>query len=186
MQTKSQKKLVLTGAARFNSKPKVGITFLEENRLIYADLSPENPKAQSLARFLKGCTRLDKRLLGDFISKPDNIDILQAFIGLFDFKKVCCRFIPESLAHSNQSETGRRCYARIIRELPAARRVPTDISNSRDICFNFFCVRPRQDLFRIGHISGLNIFQTKSKVKMLYMSWLILLLCSTLISIIPK
>lgn len=86
LQTKSQKKLILTGASRFNSKPKNGLAFLEENGLIYADLSPEISKAHSLATFLKGCTRLDKRLLGDYISKPENIEILKAFIGLFDFK----------------------------------------------------------------------------------------------------
>jgi len=88
MRSKSQKQLVLTGAARFNTKPKTGLAFLEENKLIYADLPPKVSKAQSLATFLKNCTRIDKRLLGDFISKPDNIDILKAFIGLFDFKNV--------------------------------------------------------------------------------------------------
>ncbi|GLB35139.1 putative guanine nucleotide exchange [Lyophyllum shimeji] len=86
IQTKSQKKLILMGAARFNTKPKSGIAFLEENELIYTDLSETVTKAHSLASFLKGCTRLDKRLLGDFISKPENIDVLKAFIGLFDFK----------------------------------------------------------------------------------------------------
>jgi brefeldin A-resistance guanine nucleotide exchange factor 1 len=88
MQSKSRKKLVLTGAALFNSKPKAGLTFFEENQLIYTDLSPEVTRAQSLAKFLKGCTRIDKRLLGDYISKPDNIEVLKAFIGLFDFKNV--------------------------------------------------------------------------------------------------
>lgn len=86
MQNKSRKKLVMTGAARFNTKPKTGIAFLEENGLIYADLSPTTTKAESLAKFLKSCTRLDKRLLGDFISRPENIDVLKAFISLFDFK----------------------------------------------------------------------------------------------------
>ena len=89
LQTKSQKKLILTGAARFNSKPKTGLAFLEENSLIYTDLSPEISKAHSLATFLKGCTRIDKRFLGDYISKPENIEILKAFIGLLDFKNVC-------------------------------------------------------------------------------------------------
>jgi brefeldin A-resistance guanine nucleotide exchange factor 1 len=78
----------LTGAARFNTKPKTGLAFLEENGLIYADLSDTVDKPLSLARFLKSCSRLDKRLLGDFISKPDNIDVLKAFIGLFDFQNV--------------------------------------------------------------------------------------------------
>lgn len=88
IQSKSQKQLVLTGAARFNAKPKTGLAFLEENKLIYNDLSPEMTKPRSLATFLKNCTRLDKRLLGDFISKPDNIDILKEFVELFDFKNV--------------------------------------------------------------------------------------------------
>ncbi|ESK85960.1 golgi-specific brefeldin a-resistance guanine nucleotide exchange factor 1 (bfa-resistant gef 1) [Moniliophthora roreri MCA 2997] len=86
MQVKSQKKLILTGASRFNAKPKTGLAFLEENGLIYADLSPEITKPKSLARFLKGCTRLDKRLLGDFISRPENTEVLKAFIDLFDFR----------------------------------------------------------------------------------------------------
>jgi len=60
--------------------------FLEENKLVYGD--PEVPRPQSLAGFLKTCARIDKRILGDFISKPDNLDVLEAFIGLFDFKDV--------------------------------------------------------------------------------------------------
>lgn len=86
MQSKSRKKLVLTGAAKFNSKPKLGISFLEENGLIYFDDS--EPRTRSLAKFLKSCTRLDKRLLGDYISKPDNVELLKEFFGLFDFKDV--------------------------------------------------------------------------------------------------
>lgn len=86
MKTKAQKKLVLTGASRFNTKPKTGISFLEENKLIYTD--PNEPRSHSLAVFLKKNTRLDKRLLGDFISKPEHIDVLKEFIGLFDFENV--------------------------------------------------------------------------------------------------
>lgn len=70
------------------------MTFLEENKLIYANMPPEATRPQSLALFLKGCTRLDKRLLGDYISKPDNIEVLKAFIGLFDFKDVCLTYSP--------------------------------------------------------------------------------------------
>ncbi|PCH38679.1 Sec7-domain-containing protein [Wolfiporia cocos MD-104 SS10] len=81
---KSRKKLVLTGTARFNTKPKTGLSFLEEHKLIYADSS--EPRPLSLARFLKNSARVDKRLLGDFLSKPDNIEVLKAFMGLFDFK----------------------------------------------------------------------------------------------------
>jgi brefeldin A-resistance guanine nucleotide exchange factor 1 len=88
LQRKSKKRIILAGAARFNSKPKTGLAFLEENGLIYHDLSDEITRPQSLARFLKSSTRIDKKLLGDFISKPENIDILKAFIGIFDFREV--------------------------------------------------------------------------------------------------
>jgi golgi-specific brefeldin A-resistance guanine nucleotide exchange factor 1 len=122
LQTKSQKKLVLTGAARFNSKPKAGLAFLEENGLIYADLSPEIPKARSLATFLKGCTRLDKRLLGDYVSKPENIEILRAFIGLFDFKNVR-KFVIILFSHCLNSAT-QKPIADAMRELLETFRLP--------------------------------------------------------------
>ncbi|KAJ6618317.1 hypothetical protein B0H10DRAFT_1795581 [Mycena sp. CBHHK59/15] len=89
IQTKSQKKLIVTAAARFNVKPKTGVAFLEENQLIYADLppnAPESAKAHNLAVFLRGCARLDKRLLGDYMSREENLPLLTAFIGLIDFK----------------------------------------------------------------------------------------------------
>ncbi|KAI9452317.1 Sec7-like domain protein [Russula earlei] len=87
MQRKSKKRLILAGAARFNSKPKTGLTFLEENGLIYHDLSDEVTHPQSLAKFLKSSTRIDKKLLGDFISRPEKADVLKAFVGLFDFRE---------------------------------------------------------------------------------------------------
>ncbi|EAU88400.2 Sec7 domain-containing protein [Coprinopsis cinerea okayama7 len=86
LQAKSRKELISAGATKFNTKPKTGVAFLEENGFIYQDLSPEVSKPQSLAKFLKSCGRLDKRVLGGYISKPDNIELLKAFIGLFDFK----------------------------------------------------------------------------------------------------
>ncbi|CDO70750.1 hypothetical protein BN946_scf184798.g65 [Trametes cinnabarina] len=81
---KSTKKMVLTGASLFNTKPKNGLAFLEENKLIYTDTN--EPRPLSLARFLKNSARVDKRLLGDFISRPENIDVLRAFMSLFDFR----------------------------------------------------------------------------------------------------
>ena len=121
LQAKSKKQLILTGAARFNAKPKSGVTFLEENKLIYADLSPEMTKARSLATFLKGCTRIDKRLLGDFISKPDNLDILQTFIGLFDFKNVC---VLSYIYLIQSSFYFQKPVAEAMRELLEAFRLP--------------------------------------------------------------
>ncbi len=81
--SKSQKQLILTGAARFNAKPKLGIEFLEENRLIYAD---GLPRPLSLAKFLRTCPRIDKKLLGEFLAKPENTPVLEEFMGLLDLK----------------------------------------------------------------------------------------------------
>ena len=89
---KSTKNLVSTGVARFNVNPKSGLVFLEDNKLIHAN--PDIPRPQSLAEFLKNSVRIDKRVLGDFISKPDNLDVLEAFIGLFDFRNVRKNFRP--------------------------------------------------------------------------------------------
>jgi len=37
---------------------------------------------------MKNSPRLDKKLLGDYISRPDNLDILLAYLNLFDFRGV--------------------------------------------------------------------------------------------------
>lgn len=120
--SKSRKRLVLTGASRFNTKPKVGLSFLEENELIYSDLSEGLTRPQSLAKFLKGCTRLDKRLLGDFISRSENIDVLKAFMTLFDFKGVSAEEGSRYwvIAESVHTETHTRSYERASRDFPIA------------------------------------------------------------------
>ncbi|CAK5279479.1 unnamed protein product [Mycena citricolor] len=89
IQAKSQKSLVITAASRFNTKPKTGVAFLEENHLIYSDLpadAPASAKTHNLAVFLKSCQRLDKKLLGDYISREETLPLLKAFMGLFDFR----------------------------------------------------------------------------------------------------
>ena len=89
----------MTGATRFNNNPEAGLAFLEENGLIYHDLSEEITRPQSLARFLKSSTRLNKKLLGDFISKPENTEILKAFVTLFDFREVRISYKRLSVSH---------------------------------------------------------------------------------------
>lgn len=79
---KNRKAAVLDGAARFNAKPKDGLAYLEREGFI--DVSQSRP--QGIATFLKECPRLDKKLLGDYISRPDNLAILEAFLGNFDFR----------------------------------------------------------------------------------------------------
>ncbi|SJX61252.1 related to golgi-specific brefeldin a-resistance guanine nucleotide exchange factor 1 [Sporisorium reilianum f. sp. reilianum] len=82
---KAKKATILDGASRFNAKPKDGLAFLEKEGLLdYGDASLS--REERVARFLKECPRLDKKLVGDYIGRPDNVKALEAFIRLFDFK----------------------------------------------------------------------------------------------------
>lgn len=85
---KASKRNLLEGAIRFNVKPKDGIAFLESKGLIYTSENAHLPRPTALAMFLKNNPRFDKKLLGDYISRPDNAETLTAFIGLFDFRDV--------------------------------------------------------------------------------------------------
>ncbi|KAI9675163.1 MAG: GDP/GTP exchange factor for ARF [Trizodia sp. TS-e1964] len=77
---RAQKRIIISGAAKFNEKPKAGIAYLASQGIID---DPENPT--SIARFLKGTTRISKKLLGEYISKRENESLLGAFLDLFDF-----------------------------------------------------------------------------------------------------
>ena len=85
---KGRKALFLQGTAMFNHKPKTGLAFLEKNGIIIPDSqggTDEEKRVRGIAKFLKSSGRLDKKLLGEFISRPDQIELLKAYIGLFDF-----------------------------------------------------------------------------------------------------
>lgn len=76
----------------FNTKPKNGLAFLEREGIIAVNSegpgTDDEKRTRSIARFLRGSTRLDKKLLGEYISRPDHTELLRAFIGLFDFNGV--------------------------------------------------------------------------------------------------
>ena len=78
---RAKKKIIIQGATKFNDSPKDGITFLADQGIIE---DPNNPHA--VTKFLKGTTRIDKKVLGDFISKKSNDAILTAFLDQFDFR----------------------------------------------------------------------------------------------------
>ncbi|EAW13056.1 Sec7 domain-containing protein [Aspergillus clavatus NRRL 1] len=81
LKTQRQKKrVIIQGAQKFNENPKAGIAYLAAHGII------ENPDDPALiARFLKGTTRISKKVLGEFISKKSNEALLDAFVDLFDF-----------------------------------------------------------------------------------------------------
>jgi golgi-specific brefeldin A-resistance guanine nucleotide exchange factor 1 len=78
---RERKKLIILGATKFNENPKAGIAYLASNDIIE---NPDDPL--QIAQFLKGTTRVSKKVLGDYISKKSNEHILKAFMSLFDFE----------------------------------------------------------------------------------------------------
>ena len=77
---KTRKRALAEGVEKFNQDPKDGIAYLQQN-----DFVPTPPTPESLASFLAGTPGINKKLLGDYISKPSNVEVLKAFIGLYDF-----------------------------------------------------------------------------------------------------
>ncbi|KAJ5893530.1 hypothetical protein N7495_005221 [Penicillium taxi] len=77
---RKKKKTIIKGAQMFNENPKSGIAYLASHGII------EDPKDPvQVAKFLKGSSRLSKKVLGEFISKRDNEELLGAFVDLLDF-----------------------------------------------------------------------------------------------------
>ncbi|KAJ8060514.1 hypothetical protein OCU04_010835 [Sclerotinia nivalis] len=78
---KRRKKIIIQGTMKFNENAKAGIAFLASQGII------DDPKdAKTVANFLKGTSRVDKKQLGEFISKKGNEPILEALIDSFDFE----------------------------------------------------------------------------------------------------
>ena len=75
-----KKKLLIAGAEQFNSKPAKGIQFLQENRLLSDPLDPTE-----VAVLLRECSRLEKKMIGEYISNRKNLNVLEAFVHSFDF-----------------------------------------------------------------------------------------------------
>ncbi|PMD16576.1 Sec7-domain-containing protein [Hyaloscypha hepaticicola] len=74
------KRLIITGASKFNENPKAGLAYLQAQGII-EDVND----AKLVAAFLRGTSRISKKVLGDFISKKGNDAILEAFVGEFNF-----------------------------------------------------------------------------------------------------
>ncbi|XP_050527840.1 LOW QUALITY PROTEIN: Golgi-specific brefeldin A-resistance guanine nucleotide exchange factor 1-like [Daktulosphaira vitifoliae] len=71
--------LLSFGKEKFNTKPKKGIEFLQEHRLLSTPLIPAE-----IATFLKENALLDKKMIGEYISNKVNVEILNSFINSFN------------------------------------------------------------------------------------------------------
>ncbi|KAH6663098.1 hypothetical protein B0J14DRAFT_495149 [Halenospora varia] len=75
-----RKKIIIQGAAKFNENPKSGLAYLSAHEII----DPKDPK--SVATFLRGTSRISKKMFGEFIAKKGNEAILQEFMESFKFE----------------------------------------------------------------------------------------------------
>ncbi|KAM4636752.1 Golgi-specific brefeldin A-resistance guanine nucleotide exchange factor 1 isoform 3-T3 [Discoglossus pictus] len=78
---KNKKKLLITGTEQFNQKPKKGIQFLQEKNLLATPMDNNE-----VAQWLRENPRLDKKMIGEFVSDRKNIDLLESFVGTFLFQ----------------------------------------------------------------------------------------------------
>lgn len=79
---KNKKRILSQGTDLFNQRPEKGIQFLQENCILNATLDP-----LEIAHFLRESPGLDKKMIGEYISKKKNVEkgILEVFVKSFDF-----------------------------------------------------------------------------------------------------
>ncbi|KAJ2747196.1 GDP/GTP exchange factor for ARF [Coemansia sp. BCRC 34301] len=80
---KKHKETMMHAAKLFNEKPKDGIAYLQRVGALASDNGAE--MTIQLAQFLRETPIINKKLLGEFIAKPSNLEVLQAYIQQFDF-----------------------------------------------------------------------------------------------------
>ncbi|XP_066549516.1 Golgi-specific brefeldin A-resistance guanine nucleotide exchange factor 1 isoform X2 [Amia ocellicauda] len=78
---KNKKKLLITGTEQFNQKPKKGIQFLQEKGLLSSPMDNNE-----VAQWLRENPRLDKKMIGEFVSDRKNMELLDSFVGTFMFQ----------------------------------------------------------------------------------------------------
>ncbi|XP_067828505.1 Golgi-specific brefeldin A-resistance guanine nucleotide exchange factor 1 isoform X2 [Heptranchias perlo] len=81
LEIKSKKKLLITGTEQFNQKPKKGIQFLQEKGLLASPMDNSE-----VAQWLRENPRLDKKMIGEFISDRKSMELLDSFVGTFTFQ----------------------------------------------------------------------------------------------------
>lgn len=67
--------LLITGTEQFNQKPKKGIQFLQDKGLLSSPMD-----TNEVAQWLRENPRLDKKMIGEFISERNNTELLDSFV----------------------------------------------------------------------------------------------------------
>lgn len=77
---RARKQMIIECINKFNESPKNGIVAFAQNGIIDGV-----DNAEAIAKFLKSTSRVNKKVLGDYLSKKGNGDILNAFMKSFNF-----------------------------------------------------------------------------------------------------
>src|SRR5690606_5996135 len=73
-----QKMDLMVGINLFNKKPEKGLEYFIKHKKL-------NNSPKDIAIFLKSTEGLNKKMIGEYIGKKSNIQVLHEFVGLFDF-----------------------------------------------------------------------------------------------------
>lgn len=82
---KEKKRVLSQGTELFNNRAEKGIQYLQENGVLNPVLDP-----REVAHFLRENSYLDKKQIGEYISKKKNVEskILEHFVKSFDFSNM--------------------------------------------------------------------------------------------------
>ncbi|XP_043480044.1 Golgi-specific brefeldin A-resistance guanine nucleotide exchange factor 1 [Leptopilina heterotoma] len=80
--TKANKRWLALGTEKFNENPRKGIAKLAEHGLLGENV--EQPDPEKIAKYLRENPGLDKKAIGEYISKKENKTILNCFVHNFD------------------------------------------------------------------------------------------------------
>ncbi|XP_076161643.1 sec7 domain-containing protein garz isoform X2 [Ptiloglossa arizonensis] len=81
---KANKRWLVLGTEKFNENPREGIAKLMEHGLLGGNLG--NPDPMKVAKLLKENPGLDKKAIGEYISKKENKNVLNCFVHSFNLK----------------------------------------------------------------------------------------------------
>lgn len=99
-EAKKKKRLLWLALDKFNARPKDGIQFIKENKLI--------DNNDDLVHFLKDNIKVDKKVLGEFLSKEENKPLREAFIKSLNFTNLrideALRFMLEKFRLAGESQ----------------------------------------------------------------------------------
>lgn len=83
---KTNKRWLALGTEKFNENPREGIAKLTEHGLLGG--TPGNPDPEKVAKLLKENPGLDKKAIGEYISKKENKSVLNCFVHNFNLKNM--------------------------------------------------------------------------------------------------